>query len=58
MIGIKGVGMTMLAQYLASQAIEISGSDTKEKFMTDKILAGAGIKVIEKFDQDNLFNRL
>ncbi len=64
MIGIKGVGMTMLAQYLVRQArlcqgyggqgIEVIGSDTEEKFMTDKVLKKAGIKVIEKFNKNNI----
>lgn len=64
MIGIKGVGMTMLAQYLVEQGrlrqgfgdqgIEVIGSDTKEKFMTDQVLKKAGIKVIEKFDEKNI----
>ena len=54
MIGIKGVGMTMLAQYLAGQGIEVIGSDTEEKFMTDKVLKKDGIKVIEKFDANNI----
>ncbi len=31
MIGIKGVGMTMLAQYLAAKGITISGSDLRGK---------------------------
>ncbi|MEA3464103.1 MAG: UDP-N-acetylmuramate--L-alanine ligase [Patescibacteria group bacterium] len=64
MIGIKGVGMTMLAQYLTGQArfrqgysgqeIEVIGSDIAEKFMTDKVLEKAGIEVIEKFDASNI----
>ena len=54
MIGIKGVGMTMLAQYLAGQGIEVIGSDIEEKFMTDKVLKKDGIKVIEKFDANNI----
>lgn len=54
MIGIKGVGMTMLAQFLAEKGIEVSGSDTAEKFMTDEILNKAGIKVIENFSEDNI----
>jgi len=41
MIGIKGVGMTMLAQYLHSQGLNIEGSDTGEVFMTDKALKNA-----------------
>lgn len=54
MIGIKGVGMTMLAQYFCGQGIEVVGSDIEEKFMTDKVLASSGIKVIEHFDENNI----
>lgn len=54
MIGIKGVGMTMLAQYLAANGKEVAGSDTAEKFMTDEVLKKAGIKVIEKFSENNI----
>lgn len=51
LIGIKGVGMTMLAQFLAAQEIEVSGSDTAETFMTDAILKRLGIKINEGFDE-------
>jgi UDP-N-acetylmuramate--alanine ligase len=54
MIGVKGVGMTMLAQYFSAKGVEIIGSDTDEKFMTDKALKKAGVKVIEKFDKNNI----
>ncbi len=54
MIGIKGVGMTMLAQFLSCQNYEISGSDVEEKFMTDEVLAKANIKVIEGFSESNI----
>jgi len=54
MIGIKGVGMTMLAQYLAENGFKISGSDVKEKYMTDEVLKKAGIKVIENFNPENI----
>ena len=54
MIGIKGVGMTMLAQFLNSLDKNISGSDTPEVFMTDKILADSGIKFSEVFDKKNI----
>jgi UDP-N-acetylmuramate--alanine ligase len=54
MIGIKGVGMTMLAQFLAVRGKEVSGSDTHEVFMTDKSLRRSGIKVIEGFDPNNI----
>ncbi|HTX86668.1 MAG TPA: UDP-N-acetylmuramate--L-alanine ligase [Candidatus Nanoarchaeia archaeon] len=54
MIGIKGVGMTMLAQFLASKGYDVSGSDTAEVFMTDQVLARFGIKVNQGFNTDNL----
>ncbi len=54
MIGIKGVGMTMLAQFLHSLGKKISGSDTLEVFMTDKILADCGIEFREVFDEKNI----
>jgi UDP-N-acetylmuramate--alanine ligase len=54
MIGVKGVGMTMLAQYFCAKGVEVVGSDTDEKFMTDKVLKKAGVKVIEKFDKNNI----
>ena len=54
MIGVKGVGMTMLAQYFSTKGFIVSGSDISEKFMTDEILAKLGIKVFEKFSKDNI----
>lgn len=54
LIGVKGVGMTMLAQYLVAQGLEISGSDGPEKYMTDAALNAAGIKVIESFAAANI----
>jgi len=53
-IGIKGVGMTMLAQFLANQGVRVSGSDINETFMTDEILKQSGIKVTERFKASNL----
>jgi UDP-N-acetylmuramate--alanine ligase len=54
MIGIKGVGMTMLAEFLAHQKYSISGSDTGEVFMTDSVLEKAGISVFSGFSSENL----
>lgn len=56
MIGIKGVGMTMLAQFLCEKDYEISGSDVSDKFMTDEVLEKCDIKVIEGFDEKNIPN--
>lgn len=53
-IGIKGVGMTALAQVLKSCDKKIFGSDTKEKFFTNEILRNLNIKVIEGFDKKNI----
>lgn len=38
MIGIKGVGMTMLAQFLAAAGNKVIGSDVSETFLTDAVL--------------------
>ncbi len=54
MIGIKGVGMTMLAQFLASKKVKVVGSDVREKFMTDNVLRKSRIQVIEGFDLGNI----
>jgi UDP-N-acetylmuramate--alanine ligase len=54
MIGIKGVGMTMLAQFLHNSGFDITGSDVEEVFMTDKVLKESGIKVIKGFDKNNI----
>ena len=56
MIGIKGVGMTMLGQFLAANGAEVSGSDGPEKYMTDAVLKSSNIKVIENFSASNLQN--
>ncbi|MDD4271367.1 MAG: UDP-N-acetylmuramate--L-alanine ligase [Patescibacteria group bacterium] len=54
LIGAKGVGMTMLGQFLAANGAEVSGSDGPEKYMTDAVLNNCGIKVVEKFDVKNI----
>ena len=54
MVGIKGAGMTGLAQILKARGFLVSGSDTREKFFTDAILKKAGIKYFENFSAKNL----
>ncbi len=54
MIGIKGVGMTMLAQYLVAKGVEVSGSDVGETFMTDEILNKFKIPVKKGFNKENI----
>ncbi len=53
MVGIKGVGMAMLAQFLKSKNYNISGSDVAERFPTDKSLFNSNIKVKQGFSLDN-----
>ncbi len=53
-IGIKGVGMTMLAQFLAKKNIKISGSDVCDEFMTDKVLKKMGTKVYCPYAENNV----
>ena len=54
LIGIKGVGMTALAQILQSRGVGVLGSDTEEKFFTDEVLKKLNIPVIEKFSSQNI----
>lgn len=54
LIGIKGVGLTMLAQFLASSGHRVSGSDIKDVFLTDQVLKKAGIKVRSPFNYKNI----
>lgn len=49
MVGIKGVGMAMLAQFLVFKGFNVSGSDIAEEFQTDKTLANSKIKVKHGF---------
>ncbi len=54
MIGIKGAGMTALAELLTKQGVKITGSDTNEVFFTDGILKKLGIRFHETFDPKNI----
>src|SRR3989338_2388054 len=45
MIGVKGVGMTALAEVLLANGFSVRGSDTHEQFMTDEVLARLGVPV-------------
>ena len=53
-IGIKGVGMTMLAQFLKIKGFDVSGSDVAESFLTDKVLRDAKIKVSIGFEPGSI----
>lgn len=54
MIGIKGAGMTALAELLSRQGARVTGSDIHEVFFTDEILKKLGIDVFERFDPKNI----
>lgn len=54
MIGVKGAGMTMLAEFLTKRGLVLSGSDTGETFMTDSVLASAGVKVYDGFSEERI----
>ncbi len=53
-IGIKGAGMAAVAEIFNARGIEVSGSDTGEKFFTDEILKKNKIKYFEKFAVKNI----
>ena len=54
MIGIKGVGMTPVAQILKRMGKQINGSDTVETFFTDKVLRREKIRYSEDFHIKNI----
>lgn len=54
MIGIKGVGMTMLAQFLKASGCQVSGSDIIDTFLTDQVLRQEKIKVLSPFAVKNI----
>ncbi|MBI5733971.1 MAG: UDP-N-acetylmuramate--L-alanine ligase [Candidatus Kerfeldbacteria bacterium] len=49
LIGLKGAGMTALAQFLQARGQTVWGSDTPEKFFTDEVLKRSQIEVREGF---------
>ncbi len=57
-IGIKGTGMTALAEIFLSKGAIVSGSDTVEKFYTDKILDSLKIPYSEDFSEINIPSKI
>lgn len=53
-IGIKGSGIVGIVEILTRMGIEVTGSDTHEKFFTDEVLQRLGVKYIEGFSVDNI----
>ena len=56
-IGIKGAATSALAELFAKRGFEISGSDVKDSFPTDKILRRLKIKV-KSFSAQNISDDL
>jgi UDP-N-acetylmuramate--alanine ligase len=54
LVGIKGVGMTMLAQFLCEKGKIISGSDIADTFMTDAVLRSQKIPVFSGFKAEQV----
>lgn len=54
LVGIKGVGMTMLAQFLKEKGALVSGSDNPDVFLTDAVLKKEKIKFANHFDLKNI----
>ncbi len=54
LVGIKGAGMTAVAEILRARGIIVSGSDTKEVFYTDAILKKVGIAFFETFEAKHI----
>ena len=52
-VGIKGTGMSALAQILKKLGYEVEGSDKPDHFFTEDALLENGIKIYE-FNKDNI----
>ena len=53
LVGIKGTGMSALAQILDGLGYEVEGSDKPDHFFTEQSLLDRGIKIYE-FNKDNI----
>ena len=53
-VGIKGTGMSALAELLQGLQIAITGSDKAEVFYTDKLLKALGIPYFESFAAEHI----
>lgn len=54
LIGIKGAGMTALAELLVARGVRVTGSDVAERFFTDAILRRLRIPYTERFAPENI----
>jgi UDP-N-acetylmuramate--alanine ligase len=53
-VGIKGTGMSALAELMQGRGIQVSGSDKPEQFYTDAILKKLSIPYFESFDASHI----
>ena len=53
LVGIKGVGMTALAELLLAEKKQVSGSDVPEQFFTDSVLQKLGLTALS-FNSSNV----
>jgi len=56
-IGIKGTGMSALAQIMSSLGYEVQGSDKPDHFFTEEALVKANIKILP-FAENNINNNM
>jgi len=54
MVGVKGTGMTALAELLVASGARVRGSDVPEKFFTDEILDAVGVPYSASFEAAHL----
>lgn len=57
MVGVKGTGMTALAELYVAAGARVRGSDVPEKFFTDEILDAVGVPYEPSFDPAHLSPR-
>ncbi len=56
LVGIKGTGMSALAELLFKNGIDVKGSDVPEPFYTDQVLASLHIPFQNGFSKENIGN--
>ncbi|MBI4134117.1 MAG: hypothetical protein HY475_01695 [Candidatus Terrybacteria bacterium] len=56
-VGVKGIGLSALAQFLAGQGAIVSGSDIPDPFPADRALRRAGVKILRGFSVSHLPRR-
>ena len=56
-VGVKGIGLSALAQLLAGQGAIVSGSDIPDRFPADRALRRVGVKILRGFSASHLPKR-